>query len=293
MKYGLTLLVVFAIALYWYVSQEAPKKENVGEVNGTNKMAAEKVVEPVIKKTDITANSIDAQSDIVPIKPSMSALPEGQFFHSDPLVDAFIGLYRYSSCHSVMGKQARFQQVRSGLNENQKKHLNLNMRQCEQNQELMKQYSQDRVMYQLSQMEKNKSMRDKYAAMFSQDTLGESEKTDIKQRISQLVGLELLVSTMLYKKYFHLEILPTVQKELQAHNLKMVDYVVQQAFILIACERGVDCSATSPMMYSRCLKNENACGVDFTSYINKHYTPGIRNEILISKRLLQSIFSFS
>lgn len=290
MKYGLAVSLLLILVMAWYFTQEAPQTERVGEEYKETGLTPEKIVESDVNKPEAD----EPLPDIMTANQVERPLPDGQLFHPDPIIDALIGMVQFSACHKFFSKEEQNQQKLADMSEKQKKYLKPHFEDCELKEEQAKDYSQSRLMYQLGQLGQNKSLRQKYQSLlFDQSELSANEAAEHNQEISQLTGVELLISIGFYKRYFQHEVLPLIKTELQAHDMNMVNYVTTQAMALIACERGIDCSATSPMMFSRCLDYKNACGLDFKTYINKHYTPGIRNEILITTDLLKNLFNFN
>ncbi len=294
MKYGLVVTLIVALVLFYYFSQETNNLNS-----GKTKLVSEadksaQAVSETAEATDVkTADLGQQQTDNTTTTQAEEPLPEGQLFHHDPIIDMFIGMTRFSVCKTYFSKQEQDQEILASLSDAQRQYLLPHFDDCEENAAHVKDYSQDRLMYQLSEISQNKSLRQKYQSMlFDNSALSEVEAAEINQQISQLAGMELLISVALYNRYFQHEVLPRVKAKLQAHNMNMVNYVASQAMLLLACERGADCSATSPMMYSWCMKYEFACGMDYKTYTNKYFTPGIRNEIQITTQLLKNLFNF-
>ena len=293
MKYGLVVTLIVALVLFYYFSQEtnnlnSGKVKLVSEADKSAQAVSEIAEAPDVK----TADPGEPQTNNTTATQAEESLPEGQLFHHDPIIDSFIGMTRFSVCKTYFSKQEQDQEKLANLSDAQKQYLLPHFDNCEENAEHVKDYLQDRLMYQLSKLSHNKSLRQKYQSMlFDNSALSDAEAAEINQHISQLSGLELLFASGLYKRYFQHEVLPLVKTELQAHNLSMVDYVITQAMALIACDRGADCSATSPMMYSRCMRYEFACGMDYKTYTSQYFTPGIRNEIQITTQLMKNLFN--
>lgn len=290
MKYGLVITLILALVLFWLLTLDNTETEVHNKIHEATNVRPDTVDEISVE----TVKSSEPGKDKTSVKQSEEPLPEGQLFHHDPIIDTIIGMTQYSVCKTYLSKNEQEQEKLANLNETQKQYLQPHFDACEQQAEHVKDYSQDRLMYQLSKISHNKSLRQKYQTMmFNHSPLSEAEANEMRQQISQLSGTELVIAIALYKSYFEHEVLPRVKAELQAHDKNMVLYVTSQAMALIACERGIDCSATSPMMYSRCMKYEDVCGLDYKTYMNTYFTPGIRNEIQITRQLLKNIFEFS
>ncbi|MCX7554856.1 hypothetical protein OS175_13330 [Marinicella sp. S1101] len=293
MKYGILLTVILAIALIWYFTQDQLPEQTNDQTQATtpekvdpslwknDSAPIEPLKEPVETPTTNQTQMPEAGSEY---------WPEGQTFHQDPVIDAFMGMIEYSLCNEYMSPDKNNGINVSDLSEQQKDHLMSHFKQCEAQQEQIKNYSKQKLLAKMSEPE----FRKRFEAFFSgAETYTPEQVVNIYSEINKKTGMELLITANMYKRFFQQEITPKVKAQLQAHDQAMVEYVIKQSSFLVACERGADCSADSALMNNMCLEYEQGCGLDFNTFVNTHYIPGIRNEIQITKNLLKNLFNFN
>ncbi len=293
MKYGILITVILAFVLGWYFTQEPPLEKAADQ---TEANTPEKTHQTQLKNTPAPIASSTAPVDTPTIKqaklPEVDAeyWPVDQAFHQDPMIDAFMGMIEYSLCNKFISPNENDRIKVSDLSEQQKDHLIPHFKQCEEQEEQVKSYSTNNLLSKLSGPENLKRMKE---LSFGTEPYTPEQVAKIYSEIKQKTGMELLVNTVMYKRFFGQEITPKVKVQLQAHDQEMIEYVIKQANFLLACERGADCSANSPVMNNICLEYEQGCNLDFVTYVNTHYTPGIRNEIQTTKNLLKTLFNFN
>jgi hypothetical protein len=283
----MVLLIIIGLSLllwwFWPDNQGEPERPDQPAVVDRSAVNPTEPANP--------AKSLPATKQPEPVEQpdtSETRLP----FHTDPLVDLVIGMNQYSLC-LIREEESGLRQLEQ-LGQAQQDYLQPHLDACDEKASDYQQYRQEHVMKRVSQAINQYGQDHVYLHSFKNrfSTLNDNQKQQAYTAIRNMGGNELLVAVGLLSGYFDQELLPRLQTTLGGQHQQMTKLVLQQAVYVIACQRGADCSATSGIMLGRCMNHEYACGLDFNTFINSHYMPGMMNEINQAVVLLKQHFQW-
>jgi len=215
--------------------------------------------------------------------PKSTGLPEGQLFHEDAMIDIFTGVNYFAPCHMYFSDKPKDQDQISNLNEQQNQYLKPFFTACEEEKHQFEQYNKDKIMAKLMvQGHRIKQQKDSF----------NKDPESFFTYMSQADGFELLIAFDYFNDYVQSRIVPEIKARLNIKNQQVLKLVIDEALKINACQKGVDCSYVSGLMMTRCMSDENACGLSFKQYVNNHYLPGIKQEIIETVNYLSSHFGW-
>lgn len=270
------ILFILAIVLVWFAYDQIKNKPIE-----LNEITAKKEGKPD-KKNDGENSNKSTSDQAVSMKSKANGLPEGQLFHEDAMIDLFTGLNHFAPCHTYYSDKPEDQEDIHNLNTQQNQYLEPFFIACEEEKDLFELYDKDKIMSKLMvhglQLKQQKESFDKNPDRFL-------------AYMSQADGYEMLIAFDLTNNHIRSQIIPEIKSLLDIKNHKVLELILDEAMMVMACDRGVDCSYVSGMMMNRCMENENACGLSFTQYVENHYLPGIKQEILTAAKFLSDHFN--
>lgn len=215
--------------------------------------------------------------------PESNELPEGQLFHEDAMIDLFTGLNHYAPCHTYFSDKDEDQEEIKNLNAQQSKYLEPFFTACEEEKNQFDLYSKNKIMSKLTVLGLQLKQQKEAFNIDSDSFLAYMNQAD---------GYEMLIAFDFTNDYVRSQIIPEIKSLLEIKNHQILKLVVDEALMVMACKRGVDCSYVSGMMMNRCMDDENACGLSFQQYVDGHYLPGIKQEIMRTATYLSNHFGY-
>ncbi|WP_154222018.1 hypothetical protein [Marinicella rhabdoformis] len=281
---SVVLFSIFLFLSFWSVT-DSIEENSIDEsksTKSTKQLPNKKTSTLITDKTKTIGSQTSNQSS--------EDLPRNQFFHQDPLVDMIMGINHFSLC--IIQNNDKTSQL-SSLNAKQKQFLQPYQDRCETEIKQVKNYQVDNMVTRMSDSMSKYGKDHIYLQMMnSRSQLSDMLADQALETIRNMNGNELIMATSLLKPYFKQHILPMIHDTLGGNNEQVSLMAMNQAMTLIACQSSADCSATSGLMLARCVDHETACGLNYFEYIESHYMPGFRNEVILAANLLQSHFGF-
>ncbi len=271
------IAALILIVLVWFIYAQWQNKQNAN----VNKSMTEDIES--VESTNDPNVSVMMNQHSFNLIPESNGLPEGQLFHEDAMIDIFTGINHFAPCHTYFSNKQEDQEQLNTLNEQQNLYLKPFFTACEAEKQQFEHYNKDKIMAKLMvhglQIKQQKEL-------FNQDP------ESFYVYMSQADGFELLIGFDYFNDYVQSVIVPEIQAKLNIKNHQVLKLVIEEAMMINACDKGVDCSQRSGLMMTRCMNDENACGLSFTQYVDNHYLPGIKQEINATATFLSEHFGF-
>lgn len=229
----------------------------------------------------VKTNAVNKKNDSVSLMPRSPGLPEGQLFHENPVIDLFTGINYFAPCHVLFSHDQKDKEQIKNLNSLQKQYLKPFFNACEEEKNQFDVYNKNKIM--------SKIMTHGLKLKQQQETFNKSPDSFLSY-MAQADGYEMIIAFDFTNNYVQSSIIPEIKTQLNIKNDQVLHLVIQEALLLNACQKGVDCSYVSGMMMNRCMEDENACGLNFMEYVNTQYLSGIKQEINVTASFLSDHF---
>jgi hypothetical protein len=271
------IAALILIVLVWFIYGQWQNKQAV---------KVDTLLPEVTESLDSTTDpntSVKINQKSVSLIPESTDLPEGQLFHQDAMVDVFTGINHFAPCHKYFSNKPEDREQLNNLNQQQNQYLKPFFAACEAEKQQFEHYNKDKIMAKLMvhglQIKQQKDL-------FNQDP------ASFFTYMNQADGFELLIGFDYFNEYVQSRIVPEIQARLNIKNHQVLKLVIDDAMLINACQKGVDCSYVSGLMMTRCMADENACGLSFKQYVDNHYLLGIKQEINEAANYLSSHFGW-